>query len=74
MQIALSRARLQIALQAGSNNLVYGLIDFVEESMEMLGVNLFLVSLVDHLGVQGWTIGFSQAAPEPRPAAVERPA
>lgn len=59
--------------QAGSDNLVYGLIDFVEESMEMLGVNLFLLSLVDHLGVQGWTIGFSQAAPEPRPAAVERP-
>ncbi|KYF70454.1 hypothetical protein [Sorangium cellulosum] len=60
--------------QAGSDNLVYGLIDFVEESMEMLGVNLFLLSLVDHLGAQGWTIGFSQAAPEPRPAAVERSA
>ncbi|WP_434042572.1 MULTISPECIES: hypothetical protein [Sorangium] len=60
--------------QAGSNNVVYGLIDFVEQSMEMLGVNLFLLSLVDHLGVQGWTIGLSQAAPEPRPAPVERPA
>ncbi len=60
--------------QAGSDNLVYALIDFVEESLEMLGVNLFLVSLVDYLGVQGWTIGFSQAAPEPRPAPVERPA
>ncbi|MGK3991364.1 hypothetical protein WME99_50410 [Sorangium sp. So ce136] len=60
--------------QAGSDNLVYALIDFVEESLEMLGVNLFLLSLVDHLGAQGWTIGFSQAAPAPRPAAVERPA
>jgi hypothetical protein len=60
--------------QAGSNNLVYGLIDFVEESMEMLGVNLFLLSLVDYLGVQGWTIGFSQAAPEPQSTLVERPA
>ncbi|WP_437541709.1 hypothetical protein WME97_27765 [Sorangium sp. So ce367] len=60
--------------QAGSNNVVYGLIDFVEESMEMLGVNLFLLSLVDYLGVQGWTIGFSLAAPEPRPAADERAA
>lgn len=60
--------------QAGSDNLVYALIDFVEESLEMLGVNLFLVSLVDYLGVQGWTIGFSQAAPEPQSAPVERPA
>ncbi|WP_437511946.1 hypothetical protein [Sorangium sp. So ce1099] len=59
--------------QAGSDNLVYALIDFVEESLEMLGVNLFLLSLVDHLGAQGWTIGFSQAAPAPRPAAVEPP-
>ncbi|KYF71844.1 hypothetical protein BE17_18440 [Sorangium cellulosum] len=60
--------------QAGSDNLVYALIDFVEESLEMLGVNLFLLSLVDYLCAQGWTIGFSQAAPAPRPAAVERPA
>ncbi|WP_437591983.1 hypothetical protein [Sorangium sp. So ce1000] len=60
--------------RAGSDNLIYALIDFVEESLELLGVNLFLLSLVDHLAVQGWTIGFSQAAPEPQPAAVERPA
>ncbi|AUX40918.1 hypothetical protein SOCE26_023200 [Sorangium cellulosum] len=60
------------AEQAGSNNLGYALIDFVEESMEMLGVNLFLLALVDHLAVQGWTIGFSQAAPEPQAAAAER--
>ncbi|WP_438000307.1 hypothetical protein WMF26_11230 [Sorangium sp. So ce185] len=58
--------------QAGSDNLVYALIDFVEESMEMLGLNLFLLSLVDHLAVQGWTIGFSPAAPEPGSAPVER--
>ncbi|WP_437625227.1 hypothetical protein [Sorangium sp. So ce1151] len=60
--------------RAGSDNLVYALIDFVEESLEMLGVNLFLLSLVDYLCAQGWTIGFSQAAPAPRPAAVERSA
>ncbi|WP_434041337.1 MULTISPECIES: hypothetical protein [Sorangium] len=59
--------------KAGSNNLTYALIDFVEESMEMLGVNLFLLSLVDYLSVQGWTLGFSQAAPAPQPQAVERP-
>ncbi|WP_437612952.1 hypothetical protein WMF20_10720 [Sorangium sp. So ce834] len=60
--------------QAGSDNLVYALIDFVEESMEMLGLNLFLLSLVDHLAVQGWTIGFSPAAPEAPSAPVERAA
>lgn len=60
--------------QAGSNNLVYALLDFAEESLEMLGVNLFLVSLVDYLAVQGWTIGFSQAAPEPQSAPVGRAA
>jgi hypothetical protein len=35
--------------RAGTNNLVYGLIDWVEESMEILGVTLFLLALVDHL-------------------------
>jgi hypothetical protein len=60
--------------RAGSDNLIYALIDFAEESLEMLGVNLFLLSLVDHLAVQGWTIGFSQAAPDPQPAAAPRPA
>ncbi|WP_437679647.1 hypothetical protein [Sorangium sp. So ce131] len=62
------------AEHAGSDNLGYALIDFVEESMEMLGVNLFLLALVDHLAVQGWTIGFSQGAPEPQAAAAERAA
>ncbi|MGK4006533.1 hypothetical protein WMF31_28190 [Sorangium sp. So ce1036] len=52
--------------QAGSDNLVYGLIDFVEESMEMLGVNLFLLALLGHLAGEGWAIGFSRAAPGPR--------
>lgn len=60
------------AERAGSDNLVYGLIDFVEESMEMLGVNLFLLALLGHLAEQGWTIGFSPAAGEPRPAEGER--
>ena len=33
----------------GSHNLVYGLIDLVEESMEILGVTLFLCSLIEYL-------------------------
>jgi hypothetical protein len=35
--------------RAGTNNLVYGVIDWVEESMEILGVTLFLLALFDHL-------------------------
>lgn len=34
----------------GSSNMGYALIDFVEESMEMIGVNLFILALVSHLG------------------------
>lgn len=38
---------------AGTNNFVYGAIDWVEESMEILGVTLFLLALVDHLRDRG---------------------
>lgn len=34
---------------AGTHNLGYGLIDLVEESMELLGVTWFLMALVEHL-------------------------
>jgi hypothetical protein len=33
-----------------SKNLIYGLIDLVQESMELAGVSLFLCSLVEYLG------------------------
>jgi hypothetical protein len=33
-----------------SQNLIYGLIDWVQESMELAGVTLFLCSLVEYLG------------------------
>ncbi len=36
--------------QAGDQNLTYGLIDLVEESMEVIGSSLFLYSLIDYLG------------------------
>ena len=35
---------------AGDTNMVYALIDLVEESMELLGVSLFLCALVGYLG------------------------
>lgn len=34
--------------RAGDDNLVYALIDFIEETLEMLGASLFLVSLWHH--------------------------
>ena len=46
--------------RAGTNNLVYGLIDWVEESMEVLGVTLFVLALVDHLRARGVRIQFDK--------------
>lgn len=42
----------------GSHNLAYGLIDAVEESLEMLGINLFNLWLLDHLGDKRVTLQF----------------
>lgn len=35
--------------RAGDDNLVYALIDFVEESLELFGASLFLLAVLDHL-------------------------
>lgn len=54
----------------GSDNLEYALIDAVEESLEMLGVNLFLLGLVDYLAQKGWAVRFATGeakGPDPRP-------
>ena len=57
----------------GTNNLGYALIDSVEEAMEMLGLNLFLFALWEHLGAQGLRVAFAPAASGVAPeAAVER--
>lgn len=53
----------------GTNNLGYALIDHVEEGLEMLGVNLFLLALLDYLAAQGVGLGFAPPAPAPAPAA-----
>jgi hypothetical protein len=51
----------------GSDNFGYAAIDWVEETMELLGVTLFLLSLLESLGEQRCRIGFAPAPPEPRP-------
>jgi len=50
----------------GSHNLGYGLIDAVEESLEMLAINLFNLWLVDHLASKNVTLRFSPSEPAPQ--------
>ena len=53
----------------GTDNLGYGLIDAAEEALEMLGLNLFLLALLDHLAQKGWAVRFTSGkAPEPAAA------
>jgi hypothetical protein len=53
----------------GTDNLGYGLIDAAEEALEMLGLNLFLLALVDHLADKGWAVRFASGkAPLHSPA------
>ncbi len=47
----------------GSHNWVYGLIDLLEESMELTGVALFFYSLLDHLGGYGGALRLAFSAP-----------
>jgi hypothetical protein len=49
----------------GSHNLGYGLIDAVEESLEMLAINLFNLWLIDHLADKTVTLRFLHAAEKP---------
>lgn len=51
----------------GINNLGYALIDHLEEALEMLGVNLFLLALLDYAGAQGFRVGFAPALGAPAP-------
>ena len=52
------------AERAGDDNLVYGLLDFVEESLELAGTSLFLAALLDYLGARGVVL---RLAEEPSP-------
>jgi hypothetical protein len=57
----------------GTENLGYGLIDAFEEALEMLGLNLFLLTLLDHLAERGWAVRFTSGkapAKAPDPALV----
>jgi hypothetical protein len=44
----------------GTQNLGYALIDAVEEAMEMIGVNLFLLALIDRLADENVSLRFSR--------------
>ena len=57
----------------GEDNLGYGLIDAVEEALEMLGLNLFVLVLLDHLADKGWTVRFI-GGNKPAPAVKTEPA
>ena len=49
----------------GVHNLGYGLIDAVEESLEMLAINLFNLWLIDHLADKSLTLRFLHAVEKP---------
>lgn len=49
----------------GTENLGYGLIDALEEALEMLGLNLFLFALLDHLAAKGWSVRFASGKAPP---------
>ncbi len=49
----------------GSHNLGYGLIDAVEETLEMIGINLFNLWLLDHLADKRVVLRFLPADREP---------
>jgi len=46
----------------GTQNLGYALIDAVEEGLEMIGVNLFLLALLDRLADENVVVRFSRGA------------
>lgn len=49
----------------GSHNLGYGLIDALEESLEMLAINLFNLWLIDHLASKNVTLRFESSESPP---------
>ncbi|MCY1032278.1 hypothetical protein OV207_12480 [Corallococcus sp. BB11-1] len=48
--------------QHGNDNLVYALIDHVEEALELVGASLFLAALVEELGARGVLTTSGEAA------------
>lgn len=47
----------------GSNNLTYGIIDWIEETLELIGLSLFAPALIEHLANLHISLGFSNNAP-----------
>jgi hypothetical protein len=57
----------------GEDNLGYGLIDALEEALEMLGSTLFILALLDHLADKDWNVRFVRGN-KPVPAVKTGPA
>jgi hypothetical protein len=56
----------------GTNNFGYAAIDWVEESLEILGLTLFLLSLIDYLGLKRVRLGFATPPTRPDAAAIAK--
>ena len=70
----IGRAAMELPLgwwteQHGSDNLVYALIDHVEEALELVGASLFLAALVEELGERVALTAREEAAHGPGPTA-----
>jgi hypothetical protein len=58
--------------RAGDDNFVYALIDWVEESLEMIGVAIFVDALLGHLAGEEGRLGIGLGPPRPPGRAVRR--
>jgi hypothetical protein len=57
--------------EKGEKNLEYALIDWVEETMEMTGIGLYLLTTFDLLAARGASLRFGAPAPAPEAAPAE---
>ena len=57
----------------GDENLTYAMIDLVEESLEILGMSMFLSALLEYIGTLARDLRFSIAAAAPAPGPGARP-
>lgn len=58
--------------RAGDENFVYALIDWVEESLEMIGVGIFVDALLGHLAGEEGRLGIDLPPPRPMGRGVRR--
>jgi len=51
-----------VAVRSGEESLLYGLVDALEETMEILGVTLFLLALLEYAAEQGFRLVVGQGS------------